>query len=163
MGLSHSIVHELCHFQNVLLSSFTVFLRWTAFTFVCLHSYASTEDRLLIALSRFALLGMYSAEVRWPILRILLNLAHALNTQECDLCQKEKPSPFYNWAVSQATQYKSYLAQRFERENLFVGYSNKKSKLWASLTNYTQRPVKVEINQCNSVAIASKDPSFSAQ
>ena len=33
-------------------------------TFVCLHSYASTEDRLLIALSRFELLGMYSAEVR---------------------------------------------------------------------------------------------------
>ena len=30
----------------------------------CLHSYACTEDRLLIALSPFELLGMYSAEVR---------------------------------------------------------------------------------------------------
>ena len=28
------------------------------------------------------LLGMYSAEVRWPILRILLDLVHALNTPE---------------------------------------------------------------------------------
>ena len=36
----------------------------TAFTFVCLHKYASTEDRLLIALSRLELLGMYSAEYR---------------------------------------------------------------------------------------------------
>ena len=75
----------------------------TAFTFVCLHKYASTEDRLLIALSRLELLGMYSAEDRWPILRILLYLAHALNTTECDLCQ-EKPSRIYNWAVPQAAQ-----------------------------------------------------------
>ena len=73
------------------------------------HSNASTEDRsdqepikwlswsdrLLIASSRFELLRMYSAEVRWPILRILLCLAHALNIPGCDLCQKEKLS---RWA-----------------------------------------------------------------
>ena len=69
-----------------------------------LHSYACTEDRLLIALSPFELLGMYSAEVRRPILCMLLYLAHALNTPESDLCQKEKPNPFYNWAVPQAAQ-----------------------------------------------------------
>ena len=85
MGLSHSIVHELYHFQNVLLPSFRL--------------RTSTEDRLLIALRRFELLRMYSAEVRWSIFRILrihLYLAHALNTPECDLCQKENPSPIYN-------------------------------------------------------------------
>ena len=81
-----------------------IFLRWASHQ-QHLHSYfwhyyASTEDRLLKASSRFKLPRMYSAEVRWPILRILL----ALNTPECDLCQNEKPSPFYNWDVPQAAQ-----------------------------------------------------------
>ena len=48
-----------------------------------------------IALSRFEVLGMYSAEVT-------LYLADAPNTPEFDLCQKEKPSPIYNYAVPQA-------------------------------------------------------------
>ena len=64
MGLSHSIVDELSHFKNVLLPFFTVGFPRTAFTIVCLHSYASTEDKLLIALSLFELLGMYPVEVR---------------------------------------------------------------------------------------------------
>ena len=33
------------------------------------------------------------------ILRIHLYSAQALNTPECNLCQKQKPSPIYNWAV----------------------------------------------------------------
>ena len=59
-----------------------------------------------VALSRFELLGMYSAEVRWSILHVLrihLYLAHALNTPEGDLRQ-EKLSPIYYWAVPQAAQ-----------------------------------------------------------
>ena len=54
-------------------------------------------DCMLIALSRFELLGMYSTEVRRTILHILrihLYLAYALNTPECDFCQ-ENPSPIY--------------------------------------------------------------------
>ena len=27
-----------------------------------------------------------------------------LNTPECDLCQKQKPSPFYNWVVPLAAK-----------------------------------------------------------
>ena len=131
MDLSHSIVHEIYHFQNVLLPSFTVGLSWAAFTSACLHLYAFTENRLLLALSRFELLGMYSAKVRWLILRILLDLAHALNTPECDLCEKEKPSPIYNWAVQEALLL--YPSQWFPATPTIlhkeVGTGNKSSKV----------------------------------
>ena len=41
-----------------------------------------------------SLLRMCSAEINWPILRILLYLAHALNTPEGDLCEKENRGHF---------------------------------------------------------------------
>ena len=41
------------------------------------HFYSSTEDRLLIASSRFELLRMYSTEVPQPIRRILVMISCA--------------------------------------------------------------------------------------
>ena len=60
MGLSHSIVNELYHFSKM----YSCHLLLWAYHEQRLHSYASTEDRLLIALSRFELLEMNPAEVR---------------------------------------------------------------------------------------------------
>ena len=87
---------ELYHFPNVLFHLLLWAYHQQRLHLYFWNSYAPTEYRFLIASSRFEHLIMYSAEVCWPILRIHLYLAHALNTPECDLCQKEKPIPFYN-------------------------------------------------------------------
>ena len=59
--------------------------------------YASTEDRLLIALSPFELLGMYSAEVRWSILRIIYAYTYILRTRltrQSAICARKNQAQF---------------------------------------------------------------------
>ena len=85
------IVHELYHFQNVLFHLLLWAYHQQRLHLYFWNSYAPTEDRFLIALSRFEHLIMYSAEVRWPILRI--HLFYILRTRwirQSTICTRRK-------------------------------------------------------------------------
>ena len=93
------------------------------------HSYASTEDRLLIASSRFELLRMYSAEVFRPIPCVHRRKmsTHALEKITRDLFRAMSLAPRQK-CLGNVVEMKGAMAAFFGSDSVAISCHCKRSK-----------------------------------